>query len=96
MSTNIEWDNTIQNTSNSQSEEDREYKASGPFNKLAEALKTYGKQKKPSISEVNSNMTVDQFFRTVIESYIQKWAAENLKKLVEQIVLQEIERLKSE
>ena len=67
-----------------------------PFNKLAEALKAYGKQKTPKTNELNYNMTVDQFLRTIVESYIQKWMNENLKKIVEQIVLKEVEKLKSE
>lgn len=67
-----------------------------PFNKLAEALKAYGKQKKVKTNELNYNMTVDQFLRTIVESYVQKWMNENLKKIVEQIVLKEVEKLKSE
>ena len=65
-----------------------------PFNKLAEALRAYGKPKKAPA--LNFNMTVDQFFTSIVESYIQKWAAENLKTIVEQIVVREIEKLKSE
>ena len=41
-------------------------------------------------------MTVNQFLRTIVESYVQKWMDENLKKIVEQIVLKEVEKLKSE
>ena len=67
-----------------------------PFNKLAEALKTYGKQKKVKMSDLSYNMTVEQFLRTIVESYVQKWMDENLKKIVEQIVLKEVEKLKSE
>ena len=67
-----------------------------PFNKLAEALNVYRKQKKFKTNELDYNMTVEQFFRTVIESYLQKWMDENLKKIVEQIVLKEVEKLKSE
>ena len=67
-----------------------------PFNKLAEALKSYGKQKKSKTSELSYNMTVNQFLRTIVESYVQKWMDENLKKIVEQIVLKEVEKLKSE
>jgi len=67
-----------------------------PFNKLAEALKAYGKQKKGKINELNYNMTVDQFLRTIVENYVQKWMNENLKQIVEQIVLKEVEKLKSE
>ncbi|MBQ9440946.1 MAG: DUF2497 domain-containing protein [Alphaproteobacteria bacterium] len=68
-----------------------------PFNKLAEALKAYGKQKKvKTTSELSYNMTVEQFLRTIVESYVQKWMNENLKKIVEQIVLKEVEKLKSE
>ncbi|MBR1944262.1 MAG: DUF2497 domain-containing protein [Alphaproteobacteria bacterium] len=67
-----------------------------PFNKLAEALKSYGKQKKVKINDLNYNMTVEQFLRTIVENYVQKWMDENLKKIVEQIVLKEVEKLKSE
>lgn len=67
-----------------------------PFNKLAEALKTYGKQKKVKMSDLSYNMTVEQFLKTVVENYVQKWMDENLKKIVEQIVLKEVEKLKSE
>ena len=64
------------------------------FNKLAEALKSFGKQKKTS--ELSLNMTVEQFFRSVIENYLQKWMDANLKKIVDDTIRREIERLKSE
>ncbi len=67
-----------------------------PFNKLAEALKAYGKQKKIKTNDLSYNMTVEQFLRTIIESYLQKWMDDNLKKIVEQIVLKEVEKLKAE
>jgi len=93
--------NTSSNFNNSKSNEENINNQSdsgqnSPFNKLAEALKAYGKQKKVKISELNYNMTVDQFLRTIVESYVQKWMNENLKKIVEQIVLKEVEKLKSE
>lgn len=64
------------------------------FNKLAEALKSFGKQKKNN--ELSLNMTVEQFFRSVIETYLQKWMDANLKKIVDDAIRKEIERLKSE
>ncbi len=67
---------------------------SSPFNKLAEALKTYGKHKRNS--ELNLDMSVEQFFRTVIENYLQKWMNANLNRMVEDIIKREIDRLKSE
>jgi len=90
---NIIKDNNI-NSSNNKELNGQEN--SSPFNKLAEALKTYGKQKKVKMSDLNYNMTVEQFLRTIVESYVQKWMDENLKKIVEQIVLKEVEKLKSE
>ena len=68
---------------------------SSPFNKLAEALKAYGKPKKTK-TQINFGMTVDQFITAIVEEYIHKWAAENLKQLAESIILREIEKLKSE
>lgn len=67
---------------------------SSPFNKLAEALKSYGKPKKAQ--PINFNMPVNQFFTAIVEEYIKKWVAENLKQLAESIILREIEKLKSE
>lgn len=64
------------------------------FNKLAEALKSFGKQKKTN--ELSLNMTVEQFFRSVTESYLQKWMNANLKKIVDDAIRREIEQLKSE
>ena len=84
--------NNIEDNITSQNESGQ----SSPFNKLAEALKAYGKQKKVKQNELSYNMTVDQFLRTIVESYVQKWMNENLKKIVEQIVLKEVEKLKSE
>ena len=65
-----------------------------PFNKLAEALKTYGARKKNT--ELNIKMSVEQFFRTVTENYLQRWMDANLKKVVDEIVRKEIEKLKQE
>lgn len=67
---------------------------SSPFNKLAEALKTYGKNKRNS--ELSLDMSVEQFIRTVIENYLQKWMNANLNRMVEDIIKREIDRLKSE
>lgn len=93
--------NTSSNFNNSKSNEENinnqnDSGQNSPFNKLAEALKAYGKQKKVKTNELNYNMTVDQFLRTIVESYVQKWMKDNLKKIVEQIVLKEVEKLKSE
>ena len=92
---NIIKDNNINSSSNNNRDVNGQENSS-PFNKLAEALKTYGKQKKVKMSDLNYNMTVEQFLRTIVESYVQKWMDENLKKIVEQIVLKEVEKLKSE
>ena len=93
--------NTSSNFNNSKSNEEsinnqNDSGQNSPFNKLAEALKAYGKQKKVKTNELNYNMTVDQFLRTIVEGYVQKWMNDNLKKIVEQIVLKEVEKLKSE
>ncbi len=88
--------NIIKNNNVDNNKELNGVENSSPFNKLAEALKTYGKQKKGKMSDLNYNMTVEQFLRTIVESYVQKWMDENLKKIVEQIVLKEVEKLKSE
>ena len=65
-----------------------------PFNKLAEALKTYGTRKKST--ELSIKMSMEQFFRTVTENYLQKWMDANIKRAVDEIVRKEIEKLKQE
>ncbi len=65
-----------------------------PFNKLAEALKTYNSRKKNI--ELNLKMSMEQFYRTVTENYLQKWMDANLKKTVDEMVRKEIEKLKQE
>lgn len=76
------WNNETPRNSNS------------PFNKLAEALKTYGRHKKNSA--LSLDMSVEQFFCSVVETYLQKWMDANLNKMVEEIIRREIDRLKSE
>lgn len=76
-------------------EEEKQAIEKGPFNKLTEALKTYNKPKKQTGS-TDLNMSVDQFLREIVEGYIQKWADKNLQHIVENIVLKEIEKIKSE
>ncbi len=64
-----------------------------PFGQLADALTSYGKK---SSEQKTNSPTVDQFFTAIAENVIEKWVNENLHKLVEKIVLREIEKMKSE
>ncbi|MDR3031167.1 MAG: DUF2497 domain-containing protein [Holosporales bacterium] len=76
-----------------------EKKSSSPFSKLTDAIKSYGKNNTLNKSEEtvgSSNLTIDQFLSEIASQVIQKWADANLRKVVEEIVMKEIEKIKSE
>ncbi len=69
-----------------------------PFGQLADALTSYGKNKNSlkSQGKKESSPTIEQFFTAITEKMIEKWIKENLNGIVEKIVIQEIEKMKSE
>lgn len=68
----------------------------GAFNKLADALKAYGKNEVKSVKKPSSEVTMSQFLTLVSGKIIEDWVDKNLRKIVEEIVLREIEKIKSE
>jgi cell pole-organizing protein PopZ len=58
----------------------------GVFDKLTEALKTYGKPKQPQYDH-----EVYQFFKLIIKEWLDK----NLPQIAEELVMREIEKLRS-
>ena len=69
------------------------------FNKLADALKSYGKndvQKEEKSFLKNKDVTMTQFLTAVSGKIIEDWAEKNLRKIVEEIIVREIEKIKSE
>jgi cell pole-organizing protein PopZ len=70
---------------------------SNPFGQLTEALNSYGKAKpKQEAKSDTFAPTINEFFLSVTERIIEKWVKENLQGIVEQIVVREIEKMKSE
>lgn len=69
---------------------------SGPFDKLTDALKSYGKSKTQNESYNTNSPTIDQFLASIAAQQIGKWIDENLQKITEEIVMREIEKIKSE
>lgn len=75
--------------------------AGGPFNKLANALKAYGKPRMNNNDSINSKntedknmLTIDKFLESIATPIIEKWVANNITKIVESAVDREIEKLK--
>ena len=69
----------------------------GPFDKLADALKSYGKPKEKVTKQAGiSDITLEQFLSEIAARVIEDWAEKNLRKISEEIVVREIEKIKSE
>ncbi|MDR0942157.1 MAG: hypothetical protein LBM19_00875, partial [Holosporales bacterium] len=86
-------------------------KKAGPFDKLTEALNSYGRNKTKIEKQQDESLPVDQLFRSIAEkmkerldkdfdSIIEKFVKERLDKdfdsIVEEMVSREIEKIKSE
>lgn len=73
--------------------------AESPFNRLASAMRSYGKQQKESSKDNGNNpgnmLTVDQFLTVLATPIIEKWVEKNMKKLVDEAINKEIAKLKS-
>lgn len=68
-----------------------------PFNKLADALNTYGKNKPQSKKDTTQEtLTIDKFLENLATPIIEKWVANNIFKIVEQAVDREIQKLKND
>ncbi|MDR3224509.1 MAG: DUF2497 domain-containing protein [Holosporales bacterium] len=66
----------------------------GPFSKLTDALNSYGIRK--SSKHGIDDLTAGELLRTVAETLINDWIDKNLKSVVEEMVLSEIEKMKAE
>ena len=67
-----------------------------PFGKLADTIKTYNKKAEQNIHQNASQLTIDKFLSEIAAQVIQKWVDANLRNIVEEIVMREIEKIKSE
>ncbi|MDR1475737.1 MAG: DUF2497 domain-containing protein [Holosporales bacterium] len=71
-------------------------KKSGPFDKLTDALKSYGKDKQKVDDKKFSELElVYNFFRSVAEEKITKWIEDNMPAIVEEAIQREINKIKS-
>lgn len=67
-----------------------------PFNKLANALDTYGKSKSENNKDsAGSALTVDKFLESLATPIIEKWVENNIPRIVEKAVDREIQKLKN-
>jgi cell pole-organizing protein PopZ len=71
-------------------------KRTGPFDKLTEALNSYGRHKDRNIDKRAGAMTVDQLITIIAKEVIDTWVRKNLRTVVEEIVMKEIEKIKAE
>ncbi|MDR1390879.1 MAG: DUF2497 domain-containing protein [Holosporales bacterium] len=74
----------------------KENRSRGPFEQLTNALNSYGKSKLLPPKEKGNQLTVEQLFFSIAENVVEKWVKDNMRKLVEEMVSREIERIKSE
>lgn len=70
-------------------------KRPGPFDQLTKALNSYGRKKDVEQAKP-TGVTVDQLFSTIAERIIQKWVDDHMNEIVEKLVMNEIEKMKSE
>ncbi len=67
-----------------------------PFNKLANALNTYGKNKTQNKKDTTQEiLTIDKFLKNLATPIIEKWVSNNISKIVEEVVDREIQKLKN-
>ncbi|MDR0744746.1 MAG: DUF2497 domain-containing protein, partial [Holosporales bacterium] len=72
-------------------------KSSSPFEKLAETMKSQRKNNTTNKdSKIETSLTIDQFLAEIASQVIEKWTDSNMRKIVEEIVMKEIEKIKSE
>jgi cell pole-organizing protein PopZ len=70
----------------------------GPFDKLTDALKAYGRHGKSQPrgdSQQDSMAAIHHLFTTIASDIISQWIERNLPRITEELVMREIERLKS-
>ena len=68
-------------------------KKASPFAQLTNALNSYRENKKEQCKSSNAK-TVEQFFSDIAKGVIQDWVDKNMEKVVEKLVLREIEKIK--
>ncbi len=72
-------------------------RSDNPFNKLATALKAYGRpHETPAKSPRKESLTIDKFLENIATPLIEKWINDNLNQIVEQAVDREIQKLKTD
>ncbi len=80
---------------------DQKQQKNGPFDKLADALKSYAQKpdvsypQKQQYSNPNNMLTIDQFLKDIATPIIEKWIEKNMSKMVDEAINKEIEKLKS-
>lgn len=69
-----------------------------PFGQLADALSSYGRNKASAKAEEQkrSSPTIDEFLTKISERLVEEWINKNLNNIVTKIVIQEIEKMKSD
>lgn len=73
-------------------------RATSPFAKLTDALKSYGatsEKKDKAGSKKQTSRTVDELFGEIAERIVQEWVDKNLERIVADIVNAEIEKIKN-
>jgi cell pole-organizing protein PopZ len=72
-------------------------KAAGPFDKLTDALRSYGKSNVGSVEKKgNEAEFIYNFVKSIIEDRIDKWIESNMWIIAEKAVKDEIEKMKSD
>lgn len=66
-----------------------------PFNKLTNALNSYGKNKEEKRKNLSNTMTIDKFLESIATPVIEKWVQNNISRIVEEAVDKEIQKLKN-
>jgi cell pole-organizing protein PopZ len=71
-------------------------KRSRPFDRLADAFDAYGRNKSKRKGQNVGEMTVEQLVRSITEKMVGEWVETHLRNIVEELVMREIEKIKSE
>ncbi|MDR1233733.1 MAG: hypothetical protein LBJ92_01090 [Holosporales bacterium] len=72
-------------------------KKGGPFDKLTDALKAYGKEKGDNGGRKDiEKEIIYKFIKSIAADEIKQWISDNLREIATEFVVVEIEKLKSE
>jgi cell pole-organizing protein PopZ len=76
--------------------DDGKDRRAGPFDKLTEALRAYGKSgRHRHRPREDGAAAVYELFVTIASDLVDQWIKQNLPRITEELVMREIERLKS-